>query len=147
MVFSRRQPFHPMWNALQQLQTDMNRLFDRYGDEGQPGSNFPLVNMWEEGDDLYLTAEIPGLIFEDLEILVTGDRQLTIKGERKPAVPEKAVRHRQERGFGKFTRVLPLPFPVNADKVEARLEHGILNVKLGKHESAKPRKIPVKAAD
>ena len=72
--------------------------------------------------------------------------QLTIKGDRKSAVPEKGVRHRQERGFGNFVRVLALPFAVDADKVEARFENGVLQIKLAKHESAKPRKIHVKVA-
>ena len=67
------------------------------------------------------------------------------KGERKPQVPEKATCHRQERGFGSFVRVLTLPFEVNRDNVDARFENGVLQVKLAKHESAKPRKITVKA--
>ena len=53
--------------------------------------------------------------------------------------------HRQERNFGQFTRTLTLPFAVDADKVEARLENGVLRIKLAKHESARPRKIEVKA--
>jgi HSP20 family protein len=74
---------------------------------------------------------------------VTGGNQLSIKGERKPRVPEKGVTHRQERSFGTFARVLSLPFPVNPDKVDAHFENGVLTVKLAKHESAKPRKIKV----
>jgi HSP20 family protein len=54
------------------------------------------------------------------------------------------VWHRQERGFGKFARSLTLPFNVNADKVDAKFENGVLLVKLPKHESARPRKITVK---
>jgi HSP20 family protein len=60
-------------------------------------------------------------------------------------VPEKGAWHRQERQFGEFVRTIPLPYPVDPNKVEARLEQGVLGVKLAKHESAKPRKIPVKA--
>jgi HSP20 family protein len=55
------------------------------------------------------------------------------------------VWHRQERTYGSFTRSLTLPFPVDADKVDARLENGVLLIKLAKHESARPRKITVKA--
>src|SRR5205085_1737234 len=100
-----RQGFHPLWNQLQQFQTDMNRLFDRWSEDGgrQPGwATFPPVNVWEDGDTLHVEAELPGLNLDDLEIFVTGTNQLTLKGERKPAVPEKGVRHRQERGFGQF---------------------------------------------
>jgi HSP20 family protein len=148
MFLSRWQPFRPVWDQLQQFQTEMNRLFDRWGENG--GRNFgleafPPVNVWEDGNALHLEAELPGLNLSDLEIYVTGNNQLTLKGERKPTVPEKAAQHRQERGFGSFTRVLTLPVPVNADKVEAHFENGVLHLTLPKHESARPRKIAVKA--
>jgi len=87
---------------------------------------------------------LPGLKLADLEILVTGNTQLTVKGERKFEAPEKAVRHRQERGFGKFVRTLTLPFAVDPNNVDARLENGVLQIKLAKHETAKARKIVVK---
>jgi HSP20 family protein len=143
---SRWQPFGPWWGQLQQLQGDMNRLFDRWVGAGSPEGAvaFPPINMWEEGDHLLLEAELPGLDLKDLEIYVTGGNQLTIQGRRKPPVPEKGAWHRQERQFGDFVRAVSLPYPVDPDKVEARLENGILAVKLAKHESAKPRKIPVK---
>ncbi len=127
----------------------MNQLFSRWGEDGLRtlGLNqYPPVNVWEDGDTLLVEAELPGLNLSELEIFVTGSNQLTIKGERKEAVPEKGVRHRQERGFGNFVRVLALPFAVDADKVEARFENGVLTLKLAKHESAKPRKINVKVA-
>jgi HSP20 family protein len=141
--------FHPLWNQLGQFQSEMNRLFDRWSDGGWTGSpnvaGYPPVNVWEEGDQVYVEAELPGQDLKALELQVTGGNQLTIKGEQKPKVPEKGVWHRRERGQGVFTRTLTLPFLVDADKVEARLENGVLVVKLAKHESAKPRKIVVKA--
>jgi HSP20 family protein len=145
---SRWQPFSPLWNQFQQFQSEMNRLFDRWnGGAGPEGgyAAFPALNVWEEADQVFVEAELPGLKLEDLEIYVTGGNQLTIKGERKPNVPEKGLWHRQERAFGTFSRSLALPFPVDPDKVDARLENGVLLVKLAKHESARPRKIPVKA--
>jgi HSP20 family protein len=145
---SRWQPFTPLWNQLQQFQSEMNRLFDRWTDDGGRAGGaggFPPVNLWEDAEHAYVEAELPGLDLKDLEIYVTGGNQLTIKGERKQNVPEKGVWHRQERVFGSFVRSVPLPFPVNPDKVEARFEHGVLQIKLAKHESAKPRKIAVKA--
>ena len=146
MRSSRWQPFTPMWNQLQQFQNEMNRLFDRWNDGGRgaPAATFPPVNVWEEGEEVLVEAELPGLDLKDLEIYVTGGNQLTVKGERKPLSLEKGVWHRQERGYGHFTRSLTLPFPVDADKVDARLENGVLLLKLAKHESARPRKIPVK---
>jgi len=132
------------------MQDEMNRLFQRWGDDGgrEMGLAYPAVNIWDQGNHLFIEAELPGMNLKDLEIYVTGNNQLTIKGERKPVAPEngaKVVRHRQERGFGTFTRTLTLPYPVNADNVQARLESGVLHLELAKHESARPRKIQVKA--
>jgi HSP20 family protein len=136
-----------MWNQLQQVQSEMNRLFDRWGDDGGRQLRWPTlppVNVWEDGDTLLIEAELPGLKLGDLEIYVTGNNQLTLKGERKLDMPEKSLRHRQERGFGKFVRAITLPFAVDPNNVDARLDNGVLQVKLAKHESAKARKIVVK---
>ena len=89
--------------------------------------------------------KLPGLRLEDLEIYVTGGDQLTLKGTRQPAKVEKGLWHRQERAFGTFERVLTLPSAVDADKVEAKFEHGVLTIAMPKAEEAKPRKITVKA--
>ena len=146
MFGTRWQPFSPVWNQFAQLQNEMNRLFDRWGDGRRPQPEFPPMNISEVDDALVVEAELPGLDMKDLEIYVTGTDQLTLKGERKEKLPEKGLQHRQERGMGKFARVLTLPVPVDANRVEARLENGILTLKLPKHESAKPRKINVKAS-
>lgn len=136
--------FGSLWTPLQQVQTEVNRLFDRFvGDN--PAAGFPALNVWEDTDGCYVEAELPGVELKDLEIHVTGGNHLTLKGDRKSAEVEKGVWHRQERGSGTFARTLALPFTVDAEKVEARLENGILTVKLAKHESAKPRKIVVKS--
>src|SRR4051794_2763670 len=145
---TRWQPANNGWNQLQQLHQEMNQLFSRWGEDGgrwlgAPGG-FPSMNVWEDADQVFVEAELPGLDLKDLEIYVTGGNQLTLKGERKPGAPEKGLWHRQERTFGKFTRSLTLPFNVDADKVDARFENGVLLVKLPKHESARPRKIAVK---
>lgn len=144
MTGSRWQPFSPLWNQMQQFQGEMNRLFDRWNGFGSTPAAFPTVNVWEEGDHLHVEAELPGLNLNDLEIYVTGGNELTLKGERKFNVPEKGAWHRRERAAGEFVRTLALPYPVDADKVEARLENGVLHVTLAKHESARPRKIVVK---
>ena len=148
MFWSRWTPFsNPVWHQLTDLQGEVNRLFDQWGDRGRQFlglAGYPALNLWEDEDALTLETELPGLEMKDVEIYVTGQNQLTIKGERKANVPEKGLWHRQERGFGKFSRSLTLPFNVDADKVDARFENGVLLVKLPKHESARPRKIAVK---
>jgi len=108
---SGRRGTGPFWNQLQNLSAEMNNLFERW-DGGNAlrafAPAYPALNVWEDGDNLFVEAELPGMQAADIEILVTGD-QLTLKGERKPLEVEKAVLHRQERGFGKFVRTLQLP--------------------------------------
>jgi HSP20 family protein len=147
MRASRWQTFNPLFNQVQQLQSEMNRLFDRWGGVANPFGAlvaFPPVNVWEDGEQVHVEAELPGLALDNLEIFVTGGDQLTLKGERKTPNPEKVAWHRRERVFGSFHRTLTLPFQVDAEKVEARFEQGVLHITLAKHALAKPRKIPVK---
>jgi HSP20 family protein len=106
---------------------------------------FPPLNVWEEGDTLYVEAEVPGVKSEDIDISVVGG-DLTIRGQRRASPAEGFTSHRQERGTGEFARVVRLNVDVDAGKVEATLNDGVLFVKLPKAESAKPKKIQVKPA-
>jgi HSP20 family protein len=109
-------------------------------------AGFPPLNVWEDGDTLFAEAELPGVKSEDLEISVmAGD--LTIQGRRGNTTGEGVAFHRQERGTGRFNRVVRLPFEVDAERVEASLRDGVLLVKLPKAESAKPKKITIRAAE
>lgn len=110
----------------------------------RPG--FPAVNVWQGDDAVAITAEIPGVDPSEIDISVK-DNVLTISGERKaPQVPEGARWHRNERGYGKFTRAVRLPFVASDDKVEARMTNGVLRIVVGRPEEDKPRKIEIKAA-
>jgi HSP20 family protein len=148
-VLTRWEPFREVRREMRRFQQEMDRLFGRWGFDFRtwPGLavSYPPVNLWEDDDFVYAEAELPGLKLPNLEISVTGDNQLTLKGKREPVAPEKVEWHRQERGFGSFERALTLPVSVDASKVEARLENGILTVKMAKSPAAKPKKIPVKA--
>ena len=128
------------------LRHELNRLFSNIGRDW-PGlaGGYPALNVWQDQPTIYVEAELPGMDLNDLEIYVTGGDQLTIKGERKPIDAGNGTWLRRERGFGQFVRVITLPVPVDADKVEARLTHGVLHLTLPKSEAAKPKKIPVKA--
>jgi HSP20 family protein len=109
------------------------------------GRVFPALNVWEQEDDLFVEAELPGLKPENIDIAVEGD-VLTIKGERGDAAPEGAAWHRRERGVGAFSRVLRLPVAIDAGRVQANFRDGVLTITLPKAEAAKPRKIQVKGA-
>ena len=104
----------------------------------------PLINLTEGKDNYYVRAELPGVKGDELDIQVTANN-LAISGERKIAAEEEGARyHRREREAGTFSRMIGLPDEVDTDKVDAKLENGILNVVISKAEIAKPKQITVK---
>src|SRR5262249_1531409 len=109
------------------------------------GRGFPAVNVWEDGENVFVEGEVPGLKAEDLDITVVGD-ELTVKGERSEAGDDQSSFHRRERGIGPFTRAIRVHREVKADQVQATLTDGVLLLTLPKTEAAKPRKIRVKTA-
>jgi HSP20 family protein len=133
---------------LDSLQTDMNRLFDRFF--GAPAANgtagrrwIPAMDMTETDDSLVLRADLPGVSEDDVEIEVK-DGVLTISGERKSEHEEKGEGfHRVERSFGRFSRALNLPDGVDADQVEANFDAGVLEVRVPKPEKTKPTRIQI----
>jgi HSP20 family protein len=134
---------------LMRLQRDMDRLWDVWkgalegaGPARAYGAAYPGINLWEEGDAAYLEAELPGLNMDDVEVLVAGN-EVTLNGRRKIADPEGTVWSRRERAQGEFSRSVTLPWAIDADKVQATLRDGVLNVVLPKAESHKPRKVKV----
>ena len=130
---------------MQSLQREMNRLFDGY-DGGAPMSRFPALNVWGNSENVVVTAELPGLQPEDLDLSVVNN-QLTIKGERKADKPaEDAVCHRSEREAGSFVRTVRLPYAVEGDKVAATYENGVLTITMPRHEATKPKRIEIKTA-
>jgi HSP20 family protein len=146
MILTRWNPWNPnVWGQFNQLQNEVNRIFERYDGARQEPVAFPALNLWENEHGYHLEAELPGVDLADLEITVTGPNQLTVKGHRKAVEPKESAAHRQERVFGKFVRTVTLPTAVDADKVEARLENGVMKLTLPKHEDAKPRKIAIKS--
>ena len=146
MFSTRWQPFGDAWTEMGRLHEEMNRLFDRY--QGDPrrrvAAGYPAVDVCQDENNLYVEAELPGMELDDLEILVVGSDQLSIKGKRKPPEAQSGLWHRRERSFADFARLLNLPHPVDPEHVEASLKHGVLTVKLPKREEARPRKISVK---
>jgi HSP20 family protein len=137
-----RHPLNSLWNDLNQAQDEFARWVNRLS-AGTPSG--PELSVWEDAEAVYVETDLPGVDAGKLEITVTGGNQLTVTGEREVPKVEGASWLRQERPFGKFTRAVALPALVDADKVDARYEAGVLKLTLPKHEAAKPRKIQVKA--
>jgi HSP20 family protein len=150
--------FRPLSSAVDpfrdfsEIQTEMNRLFD--GFFGRPSHVAggmervwaPSMDMTETKDELVVTADLPGVNEKDIHLSITGD-MLTLTGERQW---NQEVKHddfyRGERWFGKFERALPLPIPVQADKVKASYRDGVLTIRLPKTEGIKPKEIKIDVA-
>jgi HSP20 family protein len=131
---------------MDRLQRDMNRLFNQYSPSRiRTAPSYPAINIWTNEDGQILSAEMPGVRVEDIDISVDG-YTLTLAGERSSdEVPAGAVYLRKERGFGKFSRAIQLPFAVDAAKVEASFKDGVLNITLPKVEAEKPKQISIKS--
>ncbi len=99
----------------------------------------PAVDIYEEGDDLVIKAEIPGINKEDIEVKITND-YLTISGEKKREEKvEKKDYYRYERSYGSFSRTFRLPLDVQTDKAKAKFDKGVLEVRIPKTEEAKKK--------
>ena len=154
MALVRFRPFSSSvdpFRDVSDIQSEVNRLFDSFfGRPNQVGGSggmervwAPAVDMYETQDELVVTAELPGLNEKDIHLSITGD-MLTLRGERgwNHEVKQESY-YRGERWFGKFERTLPLPIPVQADKVKASYRDGVLTVTLPKAEEIKPKEIRI----
>jgi HSP20 family protein len=108
-------------------------------------ASYPPVNVWDDDNHVYVEAELPGVPKDRLELFVHNGNELTLRGERSAPETSQGMWHRQERGLGRFSRIITLPAAVSADGVKAQLEQGVLTVTLAKAEEARPRRIPVQA--
>ena len=134
------------WDPFRDLQREMGRIFETL----EPFAlrlvrPYPAINLYDAGDRYILTAPLPGMAPEDLDLSITGET-LTLKGERKRSegVADESFR-RQERPFGRWSRAVTLPDRVDSGQVSAAFAQGVLTVAIPKAESARPRQITVSA--
>lgn len=141
-AFASRSPFEEFNNMRRQFDRLANLLAE--SPQRTIGAGvFPQLNLTEDANKLYLRAELPGVKSDDLDIQATG-KTISITGERKIHEENAAARyHRREREAGKFSRVLAMPTEIDADRIEAKLENGILTIMVPKSEAAKPRQIKI----
>ncbi len=142
-----RDPFESnLFKELGRLQEEMNSLFNRFVGRRSLLSTagvFPPVNVSHDHDNIYVTAEIPGVPAESLDITVEDDT-LVIRGERRPEPEaEKVSYHRREREMGAFSRSITLPARVAADKTTASVKDGVLKLVLPKAEDVKPKRVDI----
>ena len=145
MALARWRPFRDLMN----IQQDVDRLFDKFFGcypvefDGGVGTWSPALDISEEESNLYFTIEVPGMTKEDVRITLQ-DNILTIRGEKKQETEQKGANyHRIERNYGSFTRSFSLPTVVEADKIRAQFQDGLLKVTLPKTEQVKPKEIPI----
>ena len=143
------------WDPLREpmsLREAMDRLFEEsfLRPERLSGSEGPTpaapIDVYETKENVVLKAAVPGVKLEDLDVSITGD-VLTIKGEYKNEEQKQEGRNyiRQERRYGSFCRQLTLPAAIDADKVNASFEDGVLTLELPKREDIKAKSVKITA--
>lgn len=114
-----------------------------FGQAGALSRGFPSMDVKETDDDVVVSAELPGLAPEDVELYVEAGR-LVLRGEKRRESEEKDEDFdRLERSYGSFYRAVDLPAPVDQAKAKASFKNGVLTVRLPKDEAAKPRKVAI----
>lgn len=143
------------WDPFAELATlrdQMNRMFDdRFFRVAGPASAettlaqfAPPVDVFENEDGIRITAELPGVQPEDVQVKVE-DGTLTISGHRKlDKEDQRENYHRIERTYGSFLRSFTLPPTVDVEKIQAENRHGVLTIQLPRRQESKPRTIDVK---
>ena len=107
-------------------------------------SAWPRLNLYDEGSNLVLKADVPGMSEKDVQVTLN-ESGLSISGERKVEPPEGYSAHRQERTSVSFSRSLTLPCKVNPEQTQAQVKNGVLTVTLAKAPEAQPRQIAVQS--
>jgi HSP20 family protein len=143
------------WNPMEALRRDIDRAFNNAGFPFEPtfrtaflpgraARRYPLINLSEDRDHIYIEALAPGVDPASIDLAVVRN-VLTISGEKRrhPEAIKPEAFHRSERAAGKFVRTLDLPVEVDIDQVKAEYKHGLLMVTLPKAEVAKPKQISV----
>jgi HSP20 family protein len=133
-----------MFRDMRRAQNEINRIFG--GLRLVPRTEFPPLNLWAGNDRCVLMAEVPGVIPDQLDITVHNDT-VTLRGKRDPEpIDGEATVLRSERAQGPFVRTAGLPFRVDAEKVVARFERGVLTLELPRPAADQPRQIKVSRA-
>jgi HSP20 family protein len=106
---------------------------------------YPALNVWSNQNEAVVAAEVPGADPKALNLTVAGDL-LTIEGERKPEeAGQNDVCHLKERGCGKFSRTVRLPYEVEKEAVKASCANGVLRIRLPKAKKLESKQIPIEA--
>jgi len=146
------------WQTLEAMRREIDRVFDENGSRSEPSfraaflpgraaRRYPLINLYEDKEAVYVEALAPGIDPATLNLSVQGNT-LSIAGEKRRVAGDVQPEafHRSERATGKFVRHIELPMEVDEHKVQADYKHGLLNITLPKAEKAKPKQIAVQVS-
>jgi HSP20 family protein len=136
----------------EEFSTDIERMFDSLlgrtvgsALRSSGADKFtPHLDLVETANEYVVSVDLPGVKPEDVKVEMD-DGRLTISGKRESTVEDKNA-HRIERSKGSFSRIISLPREIDADKIDAKYEHGVLHVTLPKLAEKQPRKIEVRSA-
>lgn len=147
------------WDPFEDMETlrrEIDKAFEDFGFRTEPFSRaaflpargprrYPLINLHEDRDNLYVEALAPGVDPGSLNVTVVRN-SLTLSGEKRhgPKEVKPEAYHRSERAAGRFVRTVELPVEVDENRVNAEYQNGLLLVTLPKAEKAKPKQISVK---
>jgi HSP20 family protein len=134
------------WGLLDQMRRELERSMDTRTAEGSSMATsdwVPAVDIKEEENDFLIVADIPGVDPKDIEVHMDNG-VLTIKGEKESEKKEEREGYKRvERSFGSFYRRFALPDTADPDKITAKSNNGVLELRIGKQEKVQPRKISV----
>lgn len=143
MTLVRFEPFR----ELEHFGRRMNKIMKTIdNNENVRGRFIPSVDVAEDEKNVYIHTELPGIPKENVQVTVSEDRILTIRGEKKQEekTEESGKNYvRIERSYGNFTRSFSLPDNVDAQAIGASFDNGVLNLTLPKTEPAKPKEVQV----
>jgi len=127
-----------IFSEMERLRREMNSLFSNYGSTSG-SSTYPLMNVYDDKDTILVTAELPGLTKEQVNITFS-DGILTVSGKQQPLAKTKGMTVvRKERSEGDFEKNLRVPTKIKQDAIKASFSNGILSVTIPKAEEVKPK--------
>lgn len=137
-------PFFDVAKTLEEVDRAFDRIGRPLGLRSVPRGTFPPINVYEQDEAVVVTAEIPGVEPDGLELTVLGD-SVALKGQRQEEAPDANRMYRRERATGPFARTVTLSTSIDPDSVRAEYRDGILRVRMVKAEQAKAKKIEIKS--
>jgi len=133
-----------IFSEMERLRREMNGLFSSYW-PASGSTTYPLMNVYDDKDNILVTAELPGLAKDQVNITFS-DGILTVSGKQQPLAKAKGMTVvRKERSEGDFEKTLKAPTKIKQDGIKASFSNGILMITMPKAEEVKPKTIAIEA--